>query len=228
MFLLYHIQWSPRRTHITASSTMSVLWITVLEPCSVLPVALMYPGEVNFFSPVFGNPWSFRSPCLLCWPLFARWSLCQEEKLIHSYDVTICIAVAFKTAVRQKLVVRNMVMGRSIALTLSGSVGATVVQMINKLCFNCKDPMAVRRGTCRWVYNWRKHYAMHEGNPWWYDGTEMFTECSSQRQMKPKYWEVFTWAALQTGLQMHKPKQIWVLPKPITKFPQILIQFQIN
>lgn len=48
------------------------------------------------------------------------------------------------------MVIRSMVMGRSIAL--AGSVSVTGIQTRNNLCFNCEDPMAVRRkGTCRFV-----------------------------------------------------------------------------
>lgn len=79
--------------------------------CFVLSVPLTYPGEVNFFhlflemwgsqllSFAFRNAHSVSSLTLLtsfCSPV--ELSFCQEEKLIHSYYVTISIAVASKRA----------------------------------------------------------------------------------------------------------------------------------
>lgn len=87
----------------------------------------------------------------LCSPVILQARKAHPLLLCH-----VCPAVASKRHQRQKLVTRNMVLSKSVTLALTGSVGATVLQVINKLCSNCKDPKAVKRkGTCQRVYNWR-------------------------------------------------------------------------
>lgn len=148
MFLVYHIQLKHPQT--TYHSLIYQEWS--VNHCARILLypfcAFVIPWGRQHFSFIFRNTYlvtGFTSLTSLC--SLVEFSFCQEEKLIHSSYFTICIACSIqKSSQRQKPVIRNMVIGRSVVLKLSGFMDATRILMIKEQCFNIsKEPLAVRR-----------------------------------------------------------------------------------